>query len=191
MPTMRCPWAEGSDAERDYHDAEWGVPLRDDNRLFEMITLEGAQAGLSWRTVLLKREGYRRAFADFEPGVVARYTPKRVEKLLLDASIIRHRGKIESTISNARALLTLQEAGETLSGLVWSFVDDKPVVNRWKQMGDIPSETTASKAMSKELKSRGFRFVGPTTCYAFMQAAGLVNDHLVSCFRMKQVDGEQ
>ncbi len=191
MPTNRCPWAEGSDAERDYHDAEWGVPLRDDIRLFEMITLEGAQAGLSWRTVLLKREGYRRAFADFDPAAVARYTPKRVEKLLLDASIIRHRGKIEATISNARALLTLQEAGETLSGLVWSFVDDKPVVNRWKQMGDIPSETTASKVISKELKSRGFRFVGPTTCYAFMQAAGLVNDHLVSCFRMKQVDGEQ
>lgn len=183
----RCPWAEGSDAERDYHDAEWGVPLRDDNRLFEMLTLEGAQAGLSWRTVLLKREGYRRAFADFDPAVVARYTPKRVEKLLGDASIIRHRGKIESTISNARALLTLQESGETLADVVWSFVDGKPVVNRWKQMGDVPPETPASKALSKELKRRGFRFVGPTTCYAFMQAAGLVNDHLAGCFRFAEV----
>lgn len=191
MPTKRCPWAEGSDDERDYHDAEWGVPIHDDNRLFEMLTLEGAQAGLSWRTVLLKRDGYRRAFADFDPAVVVRYTPKHVEKLLLDASIIRHRGKIESTISNARSLLTLQKSGETLADLVWSFVDNKPVVNRWKQMGDVPPETPASKALSKELKSRGFRFVGPTTCYAFMQAAGLVNDHLVSCFRMKQVGGGQ
>lgn len=187
MPTKRCPWAEGSDAERDYHDAEWGVPIRDDNRLFEMLTLEGAQAGLSWRTVLLKREGYRQAFADFDPAIVARFTPKYVDKLLLDASIIRHRGKIESTISNARSLLTLQKSGETLADLVWSFVDDKPVVNRWKQMGDVPPETPASKALSKELKSRGFRFVGPTTCYAFMQAAGLVNDHLVGCFRYAEV----
>jgi DNA-3-methyladenine glycosylase I len=187
MPTKRCPWAEGSDAERDYHDAEWGVPIRDDNRLFELLTLEAAQAGLSWRTVLLKRDGYRRAFADFDPAVVVRYTPRQVEKLLLDASIVRHRGKIESTISNARALLTLQKSGETLSGLVWSFVDNKPVVNRWKQMGDVPPESPASTALSKELKSRGFRFVGPTTCYAFMQAAGLVNDHLESCFRYAEV----
>jgi DNA-3-methyladenine glycosylase I len=191
MPTKRCPWAEGSDAERDYHDAEWSVPIRNDQRLFEMLTLEGAQAGLSWRTVLLKREGYRRAFADFDPAVVVRYTPKHVEKLLLDASIIRHRGKIESTISNARSLLTLQKSGETLADLVWSFVDNKPVVNRWKQMGDVPPETPASKALSKELKSRGFRFVGPTTCYAFMQAAGLVNDHLLSCFRMKEGGSRQ
>jgi DNA-3-methyladenine glycosylase I len=137
--------------------------------------------------VLLKRDGYRRAFADFDPAVVVRYTPRQVEKLLLDASIVRHRGKIESTISNARALLTLQKSGETLSGLVWSFVDNKPVVNRWKQMGDVPPESPASTALSKELKSRGFRFVGPTTCYAFMQAAGLVNDHLESCFRYAEV----
>ena len=191
MPNKRCPWAEGSDAEREYHDREWGVPVRDDRRLFEMLTLEGAQAGLSWRTVLLKREGYRRAFAEFDPAVVARYTPRRVETLLADASAIRHRGKIESTISNARALLTLQESGETLADLVWSFVDNKPVVNRWKQSTDVPPETPQSKALSKELKRRGFRFVGPTTCYAFMQAAGLVNDHLVSCFRMKQVGGGQ
>lgn len=182
----RCPWAEASDAERAYHDAEWGVPVRDDSRLFEMITLEGAQAGLSWSTILNKREGYRRAFADFDPVKVARYTPKRVERLVADASIVRHRGKIESTISNAAAVLAVQEEVGSLAELFWSFVDGEPVENAWATMDDVPAETPLSKAMSKELKRRGFRFVGPTTCYAFMQAAGLVNDHLRGCFRFAE-----
>ncbi len=184
MTETRCPWAEASDAERHYHDTEWGVPTRgDDHRLFEMITLEGAQAGLSWSTILNKREGYRRAFAQFDPAKVARYSPKRVEKLVLDASIVRHRGKIESAVSNAQAVLAIQEERGSLSDFVWAFVDGEPVTNRWRTMDDVPAETALSKAMSKELKRRGFRFVGPTTCYAFMQAAGMVNDHLVDCFR--------
>ena len=179
----RCPWAEASDAERDYHDREWGVPSRDDRHLFEMLTLEGAQAGLSWSTILNKRDGYRRAFAEFDPAKVARFTAKRVERLVADPAIVRHRGKIESTVSNARAVLQVQAGEGSLSDFLWSFVDGEPVQNRWRQMDDVPAETPVSKAMSKELKRRGFRFVGPTTCYAFMQAAGLVNDHLVGCFR--------
>lgn len=186
----RCPWAEASDAERAYHDAEWGVPVRgDDPRLFEMLTLEGAQAGLSWSTILGKREGYRRAFSGFDPAKVARYTEKRVERLLADASIVRHRGKIESTVSNARAVLTVQEEVGSLSDYLWSFVEGEPIVGGWQRMEDVPAETPLSKRMSKELKRHGFRFVGPTTCYAFMQAAGLVNDHLVSCFRFAEVAG--
>lgn len=190
MPANRCPWAEASDSERAYHDAEWGVPVRDDNRLFEMLTLEGAQAGLSWSTILNKREGYRRAFAQFDPVKVARYTPKRVERLVGDASIVRHRGKIESTVSNAEAVLAVQKELGSLSELLWSFVEGEPVENAWVTMDDVPAETPVSKAMGKELKRRGFRFVGPTTCYAFMQAAGLVNDHLTSCFRFAKVRGE-
>lgn len=181
----RCPWAEVSDADRVYHDAEWGVPVRDDRRLFEMITLEGAQAGLSWTTILNKREGYRRLFAEFDPTKVARFTPTKIEKLLLDPSIVRHRGKVESTVSNAKAVLRLQAEEGSLSPWLWSFVDDAPITNRWEKMSDVPTQTPASKAMSKALKQRGFRFVGPTTCYALMQAAGMVNDHLVSCFRWK------
>ncbi len=177
----RCPWAEASDSERTYHDTEWGVPLRDDHRLFELLTLEGAQAGLSWSTILNKRDGYRRLFAQFDPVKVARFTDKRIEKLLTDPAIVRHRGKVESTVSNAKAVLALQKEVGSLSEFVWSFVDGKPVQNRFTVMSEVPSETPDSKAMSKELKRRGFRFVGPTTCYAFMQAAGLVNDHLVSC----------
>lgn len=185
MDLKRCPWAEVSDADRVYHDTEWGVPVRDDRRLFEMITLEGAQAGLSWTTILNKREGYRRLFAEFDPTKVARFTPTKIEKLLLDPSIIRHRGKVESTVSNAKAVLQLQAEEGSLSPWLWSFVDDAPITNRWEKMSDVPTQTPASKAMSKALKQRGFRFVGPTTCYALMQAAGMVNDHLVSCFRWK------
>ena len=177
----RCPWAEASDAERAYHDTEWGVPVRDDHRLFEMLTLEGAQAGLSWSTILNKREGYRRLFAQFDPAKVARFTDKRIEKLLMDPAIVRHRGKVESTVSNARAVLAIQKEVGSLAEFIWSFVDGKPVQSRFAKMSDVPSETPVSKAMSKELKRRGFRFVGPTICYAFMQAAGLVNDHLVNC----------
>lgn len=177
----RCPWAEASPLEQAYHDEEWGVPTRDDHRLFEMITLEGAQAGLSWSTILKKREGYRKAFVRFDPRRVARFTDKRVELLLSDPSIVRHRGKIESTVSNAKAVLAVQREEGSFTDFIWSFVDGKPIQNRWKTMDDVPAETPLSKAMSKELKRRGFRFVGATTCYAFMQAAGLVNDHLVSC----------
>ncbi|MEO0529686.1 MAG: DNA-3-methyladenine glycosylase I [Planctomycetota bacterium] len=181
----RCPWAEVSDADRVYHDTEWGVPVRDDTRLFEMLTLEGAQAGLSWTTILNKRDGYRRLFAGFDPAKVARFTPAKIDKLLDDPAIVRHRGKVESTVSNARAVLELQAAEGSLSDWLWAFIDCEPITNRWKRMDDVPTETPASKAMSKALKRHGFRFVGPTTCYAFMQAAGMVNDHLVSCFRWK------
>lgn len=186
----RCPWADASDSERAYHDTEWGVPVRDDRRLFEMLTLEGAQAGLSWSTILNKREGYRRAFTRFDPAKVARFTAERVDELLLDASIVRHRGKIESTIGNAKAVLAAQKEVGSLAELLWSFVEGETVTNAWSSMDDVPAATPVSKAMSKELKRRGFRFVGPTTCYAFMQAAGMVNDHLSSCFRYAEATSE-
>ena len=163
------------------------MPVRDERHLFEMLTLEGAQAGLSWRTILYKREGYRHAFAGFDAAAVARFTPARVERLLADPSIVRNRLKVESTIANARAVLGLADSGSTLEELVWSFVGGSPTVNRWREQGDVPAETTASTAMSKELKRRGFRFVGPTVCYAFMQATGLVNDHVTTCFRHREV----
>ena len=183
----RCSWVpEGVPEYVGYHDEEWGVPIRDDRHLFELLTLEGAQAGLSWLTILRKREGYRRAFDGFDALKVARYTPKRVERLLADPGIVRNRLKVESTINNARRILELDVS---LSELLWSFVDEEPKVNRWRAIGQIPAETAESKAMSKELKRRGFRFVGPTVCYAFMQSAGLVNDHTVDCFRYREVAG--
>jgi DNA-3-methyladenine glycosylase I len=170
-----------------YHDEEWGVPLHEDRGLFELLTLEGAQAGLSWSTILRKRDGYRLAFAGFDPEVVASFGPEQVERVLADPGIVRNRLKVESTISNARAVLAAQEELGSLDALLWSFVDGEPVVNRWRRLGQIPAETPLSKAMSKELKRRGFRFVGPTVLYAFMQAAGLVNDHVVDCFRYRQL----
>jgi DNA-3-methyladenine glycosylase I len=166
-----------------YHDEEWGSPSHDERHLFELLTLEGAQAGLSWSTILRKRDGYRRAFGGFDVSRVARYGPGDVDRLLADPGIVRNRAKVGSTVDNARAILALRDGGEDLDGLVWGFVGGEPVVNRWRDLGRIPASTDASKRMSAELKRRGFRFVGPTTCYAFMQAAGLVNDHLVSCFR--------
>ena len=178
----RCPWAK-SEAEAAYHDAEWGVPSRDEVHLFEMITLEGAQAGLSWSTILNKRAGYRRLFKGFDAAQVARFGPEDVERLMGDASIVRNRLKIESTIDNAKAVCGVWDAGETLAGLCWSVVDGSPRCPRRAVMADIPAESPESKALSKLLKSRAFRFVGPTTMYAFMQACGLVNDHLVSCPR--------
>jgi len=188
----RCGWA-GSEPERSYHDAEWGVPERDETRLFELITLEGAQSGLSWRTILLKRENYRRAFRGFELERVARMGARDVERLLAEEdagrAVVRHRGKIESTIDNARAIVRMHSRGETLEGVVWSLVGGEPIGNRWRAMGELPAETDVSRRMSRELKRRGLRFVGPTTCYAFMQAAGLVNDHLVGCFRHAEVGG--
>jgi len=181
--SQRCDWA-GTDALNvAYHDTEWGTPLHDDSRLFELLTLEGAQAGLSWLTILRKREGYRKAFAGFDPQRVAGFDHQRIEQLVLNPAIVRHRGKIESTINNARRVVALWESGRTLDETVWSFVDGTPLQNRWKSMSELPAYTPASLAMSKALKKAGFRFVGETTCYAFMQAAGLVNDHLVSCPR--------
>jgi len=166
-----------------YHDDEWGVPTHDDADLFELLTLEGAQAGLSWRTILDKRAGYRPAFAGFDPARVAAYTDDDVERLLHDASIVRHRGKIESTVNNARRIREVQAELGSFDELVWGFVDGRPIVGRWHDLQELPAATDESIALSKELKRRGFRFVGPTTTYAFMQAAGLVDDHVVECFR--------
>ena len=166
-----------------YHDEEWGVPSHDEQHLFEMLVLEGAQAGLSWSTILRKREGYRRAFSGWDVTKVARFGPKDVERLLSDAGIVRNRLKIESAIANARATLDVGTLGE----LLWSFVGGEPKQNRFKTLAEIPAETPESKAMSKDLKKRGFRFVGPTVCYAFMQACGLVNDHTTDCFRYSEV----
>jgi DNA-3-methyladenine glycosylase I len=177
----RCAWVPEADPLYvTYHDEEWGVPSRDERHLFEHVVLEGAQAGLSWSTILRKREGYRRAFAGFDPKRVARLDAK---KLLADSGIVRNRLKVESAIANARAWLEQDDP----VGLLWSFVGGSPKVNRWKALADIPAQTDESTAMSKELKRRGFRFIGPTTCYAFMQACGLVNDHTTDCFRYRQV----
>ena len=180
----RCWWApEGDPAYLAYHDEEWGVPSHDERHLFEMLTLEGAQAGLSWSTILHKREGYRTAFADFDAEKVARFTQPDVERLLADPSIVRNRLKVESTVVNAKRVLEL----ESLDDYLWGFVDGAPMVNRWRKLADIPAETAESLAMSKDMKKRGFRFVGPTVCYAFMQATGLVNDHVIDCFRFAEL----
>jgi DNA-3-methyladenine glycosylase I len=179
----RCEWAGTEPLMVAYHDDEWGVPTHDDHALFELLTLEGAQAGLSWRTILNKREGYRAALAGFDPANVAHFTDGDVDRLLNDTSIVRHRGKIESTVNNARQILAVQDEHDSFDAYVWSFVDGTPVVGAWKELGDLPSSTPVSVALSRDLKRRGFRFVGPTTVYAFMQAAGLVDDHVVTCFR--------
>ena len=168
-----------------YHDEEWGVPSHDDTHLFEMLVLEGAQAGLSWSTILNKREGYRRAFAGFDAAKVARFTPAKVERLLQDPGIVRNRLKVESTVSNAKRVLDVRRELRSLDAYLWSFVDGRPIVNRWTSLGQIPAGTQEARAMSKDLKRRGFRSVGPTVCYAFMQATGLVNDHTVDCFRYR------
>jgi DNA-3-methyladenine glycosylase I len=164
-----------------YHDTEWGIPSRDDVHLFELLTLEGAQAGLSWSTILNKRDGYRRAFARFDSAKVARFGTRRVGELMADGSIVRNRLKIASTIANAQAIEALKKEGVALQKLLWSFVEDRPIVNRWKTLSELPAKTVESTAMSKSLKKAGFRFVGPTVCYSLMQAAGLVNDHVVGC----------
>jgi DNA-3-methyladenine glycosylase I len=185
MPTVtRCEWATGGDELMlAHHDEEWGVPSHDDRHLFELLTLEGAQAGLSWSTILHKREGYRRAFADFDPQVVASFTREDVERLLEDPGIVRNRLKVESTIANAGRVLEVQDSEGSFDAYLWSFVDGVPVVNRWKSLSELPAETDLSRALSKDLKRRGFRFVGPTICYAFMQSVGMVDDHTVDCFR--------
>jgi DNA-3-methyladenine glycosylase I len=185
----RCEWAQGSGPLMlDYHDREWGIPSRDERHLFEMLTLEGAQAGLSWQTILNKRDGYRRAFAGFDPAKVARFSPTKVDRLLKDPGIVRNRAKIESTVLNARAVLEVRGEAGSLARHLWSFVDGEPVRNRWLRLGEIPSETPESKAMSKDLRKRGFRFVGPTICYAFMQAVGMVQPHVAHCFRWAELD---
>jgi DNA-3-methyladenine glycosylase I len=171
----------------EYHDREWGVPVHDDGKHFEFLILEGAQAGLSWKTILYKRAGYRRAFAGFDPAKVARFTAKRVDKLLLDASIIRNRQKIEAAIKNARAFLKVQEEFGTFDAYAWRFVNGRPIVNKRKGIGDVPATTRESDAFSKDLKARGFGFVGSTVIYAHMQAVGMVNDHVVDCHRYRAV----
>jgi DNA-3-methyladenine glycosylase I len=187
---IRCGWVPlDDDRYLAYHDEEWGVPVHDEARLFEMLTLEGAQAGLSWRTILYKRDGYRRSFAGFEPAKVARFTPTKVERLLADPAIVRNRLKVESTVANARAIVALHRAGSSLDEFLWSVVGGAPIVNRWRDVSEIPAETPVSRAMSKRLKAADFRFVGPTVCYALMQAVGLVNDHVVNCFRWAEVTG--
>jgi DNA-3-methyladenine glycosylase I len=184
MTATRCEWAAGgSQAMVAYHDEEWGVPSRDDRHLFEMLTLEGAQAGLSWSTILNKRDGYRRAFVGFDPEAVARFGPRDVERLLADPGIVRNRLKVESTVANAARVLEVQEREGSLAAYLWGFVDGAPVVNRWTALSELPAETELSKAISKDLKRRGFRFVGPTVIYAFMQAVGMVDDHTADCFR--------
>jgi DNA-3-methyladenine glycosylase I len=182
----RCGWAR-TDIEIAYHDEEWGVPLHDDQKLFEFLVLEGAQAGLSWVTILKKREAYRKAFDQFEIAKVARYRPARVEKLLGNAGIVRNRLKIESAVENARHTLAVQGEFGSLDAYLWQFVDGKPVRNAWKSWKECPPTSAQSDAMSKDMRKRGFRFVGSTICYAFMQAVGMVNDHALDCFRHKQV----
>jgi DNA-3-methyladenine glycosylase I len=183
-PLMRCPWSEGvSPTYLEYHDREWGVPVHDDRKQFEFLILEGAQAGLSWSTILHRREGYRRAFADFDPVKVARFTPARIEKLLQDPGIIRNRLKVAATVHNARAFLELQAAAGSFDAYIWNFVDGRPLRNRWRSQSDVPATSPKSDALSKDMKKRGFRFVGSTTLYAHLQATGLINDHLVGCFR--------
>ena len=187
MPNAsRCSWAT-SDLSIPYHDTEWGVPLHDDRGLFEFLILEGAQAGLSWETILRKRATYREAFDDFDAERVARYTPKKVERLMENAGIVRNRLKIESAISNARAFLHVQKEAGSFDAYIWGFVGGKPLVNKRRGLGDVPASTPESDALSTDLRKRGFRFVGTTICYAFMQATGLVNDHAVSCFRYREV----
>ena len=182
----RCDWAKNEIAI-DYHDKEWGVPLHDDRLLFEFLILEGAQAGLSWDTILAKRDNYREAFDNFDPKEVAKYGEKKKEELLQNAGIVRNRLKIKSAIQNANAYLEVIKEFGSFDKYIWSFVGGKPIVNKWKTMGDLPAKTEISDAMSKDLKLRGFNFVGSTICYAFMQATGMVNDHIVSCFRFKEI----
>ncbi len=182
----RCAWARG-DLDIDYHDREWGVPLHDDRMLFEFLILEGAQAGLSWTTILKKRENYRSAFDNFDPAVVANYDQKKIDELLLDAGIVRNRLKINSAVRNAQAFLDVQEEFGSFDKYIWQFTEGQTRQNRWKTPGEVPAQSKESEAMSKALKKRGFGFVGSTICYAFMQAVGMVNDHLTDCFRHSEL----
>jgi DNA-3-methyladenine glycosylase I len=191
MPSTptRCPWCGSDPLYTAYHDTEWGVPCHDERALFEFLILEGAQAGLSWITILRKRENYRRAYHGFDPAKIARYGEKDVARLLGDAGIVRNRLKIAASIDNARATLELYERGGSLDQLLWSFVDGQPRINRWREMAEVPAITPQAEALSKELKRLGFRFIGPTVIYAHMQATGMVNDHLLSCRRHAELGG--
>jgi DNA-3-methyladenine glycosylase I len=188
---VRCPWSERSDEYRAYHDEEWGVPVRDDRLLFEFLILEGAQAGLSWATILAKREAYRRAFADFDPSRVERFTPARLAKLAENPGIVRNRAKIAAAVVNARAFLAVQDEHGSFASYAWRFVGGRPRQNAWRRLGDVPASTAESDAFSKDLRKRGFKFVGSTICYAFMQAVGLVNDHLTTCPRWRELGGSK
>lgn len=185
--TVRCEWPGDDDLMIQYHDEEWGVPVHDDRLLFEHLLLDGAQAGLSWRTILYKREGYRRAFDQFDARKIAAYDERKYEALLQDEGIVRNRQKVRSAIDNARAFLAVQEEFGSFDAYLWQFVGGKTIKNAWQTMADIPAVSPESEAMSKDLKARGFKFVGPTICYAFMQASGMVNDHKVDCFRYNEV----
>jgi DNA-3-methyladenine glycosylase I len=184
----RCDWCGEDPLYVAYHDEEWGVPVHDDRRLFEFLVLEGAQAGLSWLTILRKREGYRGAFSGFDPEAVARYDGRTLRRLLRNPGIVRNRLKIESAIANARAFLAVQDEFGSFDAYVWRFVDGRPRRNAWRTMSEIPAVTPEAETLSRDLRSRGFRFVGPTICYAHMQATGMVNDHVVGCFRYREVD---
>jgi DNA-3-methyladenine glycosylase I len=184
---MRCQWAINHQLEQDYHDIEWGVPVYDDQKLFEILTLEGAQAGLSWLTVLKKRKNYNQLFSNFEIEIVANYTDKQISEILQNPGIIRHKLKINSVVTNAKCILKTQKEYDSFAKYIWSFVDFKPIDNAYKIPGEVPSETEISKRMSKDLKKRGFKFVGSTICYAFMQASGMVNDHTTNCFRYRVI----
>ena len=183
----RCAWAEGHELNRIYHDTEWGTPLHDDRRLFEFLILEGMQAGLSWLTILKKRENFRRAFDNFDPVKIARYRPAKINKLLQDEGIIRNRLKIEAAVKNAAAYLQIVREHGSFESFIWQFVGGRPIINRWKKLNEIPTSTVQAKDMSKALKAYGCNFVGPTICYAFMQATGMVNDHEIGCFRHSEV----
>ncbi len=185
----RCRWPGDNALMITYHDEEWGVPVHDDQKLFEFLVLEGFQAGLSWQTILTKRENFRKAFDDFDAERIVRYKTRKIVQLLNNAGIVRNRLKVHASVSNARAFLDVQDELGSFDALIWQFVDGKPKHNAWKTMKQIPASTAVSDRMSKELKQRGFRFVGSTICYAFMQAAGLVNDHVMSCFRYREVKG--
>jgi DNA-3-methyladenine glycosylase I len=189
MEPIRCGWAGNDPLYVSYHDREWGVPLHDERRLFEMLVLEGAQAGLSWITILRKREAYRAAFDGFDVAKVARYSPARVERLLQNPGIVRNRLKVNSAVNNARRFLAVQEEFGTFDAYIWRFVDGRPTINTWKSLEEIPARTAESDAMSKDLRQRGFTFVGSTICYAHMQATGMVNDHLVDCHRWSACRG--
>ena len=183
----KCPWAVASAIETNYHDHEWGVPVHDDALLFEMLTLEGAQAGLSWSTILNKREGYRNCFDHFNVGKIANYTNQKIASLYANDAIVRNKLKINSTIHNARSFLKIQQDFGSFDTFIWQFVEGSPIQNQWRQQSEVPAQTETSIKMSKELKQRGFKFVGPTICYAFMQAIGMVNDHLTDCYRHQQL----
>jgi len=187
-PVIRCDWVGKDPIYQAYHDKEWGVPERDDRALFEKLTLDGFQAGLAWITILKKRDNFRRAFDRFEPDKIARYDDKKIRKLLADPGIVRHRGKIEATIGNAQSYLKIMETTGSFSAYLWQFVGGETIQNRWQRIQDLPTQTAQSTAMSKDLKQRGFRFCGPTICYAFMQAVGMVNDHTRDCFRRNKLE---